>query len=105
MAKANAALHARRRADDDPAHGGRAAHRRGQRQRNHQGAIRAWDEQHVEPIDPDVFRREILPGLAGVSLADMVRATGLSQPYCAMIRRGERVPHARHWGVLRGLVT
>jgi len=35
--------------------------------------------------------------------ADMMDATGLSRPYCATIRRGERVPHARHWGVLRML--
>jgi hypothetical protein len=38
--------------------------------------------------------------LATVSLAAMMRATGLSRPYCAKIRRGAQVPHPRHWEAL-----
>ena len=47
-----------------------------------------------------VFTELIRPKLTQVTLAEMIDATGLSRPYCAMIRRGERVPHARHWQVL-----
>jgi hypothetical protein len=31
-------------------------------------------------------------------------ATGLSEHYCSMIRLGKKVPHARHWGLLRALM-
>ena len=49
-----------------------------------------------------MFTREILPLLEGVSLSKMKAATGLSVTMCAKIRQGY-VPHARHWGNLRGL--
>jgi len=35
----------------------------------------------------------------------LMGATGLSGPYCAVIRRGARVPHPRHWEALRGFVS
>jgi len=54
-------------------------------------------------FDPDTFAEEIQPRLETVSVAAMMRATGLSRPYCTMIRRGGYVPHPRHWGVLAGL--
>ena len=65
----------------------------------------AWEREQSEDFDPDRFGREIAPNLQAVSLVAMMRATGLSRPYCAMIRRGERVPHPRHWGELRELVS
>jgi hypothetical protein len=47
-----------------------------------------------------VFRREILPLIQEVPLRRLVEATGLSLRYCSLIRRGERIPHPRHWHVL-----
>lgn len=41
--------------------------------------------------------------LQDVSLGMMAKATGLSEQYCSLIRRGEYVPHPRHWASL--LVT
>jgi len=70
-------------------------------------ALRAnaeWDRDHSGDADLATFAQEIAPKLAAVSLARMMDATGLSRPYCAMIRRGEKVPHARHWARLRILV-
>jgi hypothetical protein len=46
-----------------------------------------------------------LPKLKTVSLAAMMRATGLSRSYCARIRRGVQVPYPRHWEALRALVS
>ena len=60
-----------------------------------------WDRTHDKP-DPEVFTREILPLLEGVSLSKMKAATGLSVTMCAKIRRGY-VPHPRHWDGLRQL--
>ncbi|MGH2965989.1 MAG: CRISPR-associated endonuclease Cas1 [Solirubrobacterales bacterium] len=83
----------------DPAHGGRAAEIRGRKNAAHQRAVRAWKGGR---LDPAVFEREILPGLRGVPIADMVAATGLSRHYCSLIRLGKRVPHPRHWEAFRG---
>ncbi len=61
---------------------------------------REWDESHPERPDPEAFVREILPGLAGVSITAMAVATGLSESNCSLIRRGRIVPHPRHWSGL-----
>ncbi|MDP9369369.1 MAG: hypothetical protein M3Q03_14030 [Chloroflexota bacterium] len=53
--------------------------------------------------DAEVFRREVLPKLQGVPLGVMAKATGLSEGYCSFIRRGEKVPHRRHWASLARL--
>jgi hypothetical protein len=60
-----------------------------------------WDRMHEKP-DPEVFTREVLPLLQGVSLTKMKAATGLSVTMCAQIKRGQ-VPHPRHWDGLRQL--
>ena len=39
----------------------------------------AWDEANGGEADPEVFRREILPGLQDVSLDAMAEATGLTK--------------------------
>lgn len=64
-----------------------------------------WERKQTGAFDPETFATEIGPKLAAVSLAAMMWATGLSRPYCAMIRRGTRVPHPRHWEALRGVVS
>jgi hypothetical protein len=60
-----------------------------------------WNRTHEKP-GQDVFTREILPLLQGVSLSKMKAATGLSVTMCARTRRGY-VPHPRHWEKLRRL--
>lgn len=77
--------------------------RRASMQRRRQEEI-AWDAAHAgTEIDETVFAREILPGLQIVSLTQMSVATGLSQQYCSLIRRGLKVPHSRHWETFRNL--
>ncbi len=67
--------------------------------------VAAWDRVHGERPDPEVFRREILPGLQGVALARIVVRTGLSLRYASLIRRGEKVPHPMHWEALRAIAS
>jgi len=55
--------------------------------------------------DPDIFRTEILPSLKDIPIRELMNTTGLSNPYCAMIRRGAFTPHTRHWNPLRGLTS
>ena len=44
---------------------------------------------------------EILPSLRDAAIAQLVRATRLSERYSSLIRLGKRVPHPRHWDALR----
>jgi hypothetical protein len=103
VSKAHEVLRKRRLAGDDPAHGGEAAQRRGRRNAATLRANVAWERRQACSFDPATFAEEIRPKFQAVSLAAMMQATGLSRPYCAMIRRGARVPHARHWEALRSL--
>jgi hypothetical protein len=45
--------------------------------------------------------KKVLPTIQDVQLRRLVKATGLLLRYCSQIRRGERVPHPRHWEALR----
>jgi hypothetical protein len=68
-----------------------------QRQRTN----RDWAD---EPDGRD-FKRDILPGLQGVTLRRITEATGLSKRFASQIRRGLAVPHHRHWDGLLALAS
>jgi CRISPR-associated endonuclease Cas1 len=89
-----------RKAGVDPSHGGAAAHRRGETQARRQRERREWDEANSSSSDSERFQRKILPLIQGVPLSELVTATGLSLPYVSQIRRGEKIPHPRHWAAL-----
>lgn len=57
------------------------------------------------PADDRDFRRDILPGLHGVTLRGIMAATGLSKRFVSQIRNGLAVPHRRHWSALAALST
>jgi hypothetical protein len=52
---------------------------------------------------PEEFE-PIRAGLAGVSLADIMAATGCSKSAASQWRSGRYVPAIRHWPALAGLV-
>lgn len=97
-----AKLAALRAVGRDPAHGGTAAGKRRKRHLEQTRAAADWEGERGDAADPDEFRREILPGLQAWSLREIRRRTGLSLRYCSQIRRGEKIPHQRHWEALRG---
>lgn len=103
--KGRARLEDLRAAGKDPARSETANRRRGEKVARAQQAFRQWDAEHGGEASPEVFRREILPGLQTVSLGAMAKATGLSKGYCSFIRRGIKVPHRRHWETIRDLGT
>jgi hypothetical protein len=41
--------------------------------------------------------------IQALPLSDLVRATGLTPGYLSKVRRGEKVPHSRHWLALERL--
>lgn len=55
--------------------------------------------------DPQVFVDEILPHIQDASAGQLSRATGLSRSYCLDVRRGNHVPHPRHWEGFRLAIT
>ena len=73
---------------------------RGQKNAAHQRAVREWEG---ERPDPAVFLTRSCPDCARIPIPALVAATGLSEHYCSLIRLGKKVPHPRHWDVLRGL--
>ena len=52
---------------------------------------------------PEQFRREILPGLSGVKLPEIMAACGVSKTTVSGIRSGRSTPSARHWPALAKL--
>jgi CRISPR-associated protein Cas1 len=97
-----AALARLRKAGSDPAHGGAAANRRAATMRKQQRERADWQPDPTEVNDPAEFTREILPHIQNVPLRRLSAETGLSLRYVALIRRGERVPHPRHWQAFAG---
>ena len=92
-----------RAAGRDPAHGGDAASKRGQANRQHQREIGEWKAAN-ERSTPAILTREILAGLQAVTAGQMAKTTGLSRPYCSMIKRGAYVPHPKHWSAFSDLI-
>jgi hypothetical protein len=50
--------------------------------------------------DPELFRREILPRLRTVPLAEIMAAAACSKASASDYRRGKRTPHVSTWGAL-----
>jgi hypothetical protein len=92
---------AARRADGcDPAHGGETARKRGSQVRTRADELRQWEHMNEQP-DSRLFIETVLPCIESVSVTKLTQATGLSRRYCWLVRKGERVPHARHWEQFR----
>jgi CRISPR-associated endonuclease Cas1 len=88
---------------EDPAHSAGARAKVGATQARRRREEEGWDAEHPERPDPALFREQVLPALEPVSISRIARVTGLSLAYCARIKRGETVPHARWWEMLRVL--
>ena len=91
----------------DPAHGGNAARRRAATNSQRARERSEWERRHVH-IDfnaaREQFRQETLPKLAGFTLGEIVKTTGLSKRYASLIRRGVVTPHPMHFDALIDLV-
>lgn len=91
--------------ENDPAQTSEAKAKRAIAYRARKASAREWLARNPGPHDPAIFRAEILPGLAQVTLPKMMRATGLTSGYCWKIPRGERVPHPMYWSALRKIAA
>ena len=68
-------------------------------------ALSEWDKANPDTVyDPELFRREILPGLASVKLSEIAEAAGCCKASASDIRRGKWTPHVSMWAALAELV-
>jgi len=82
----------------------RAQASRTETQRRNAIAQHAWNNSNGSQISEDIYKREIQPRLAKISISAIASALGVSWSYAADIRRGRRRPHPRHWEKLAKLV-
>lgn len=69
-----------------------------------QASTSEWDKVNPGTVyDPEMFRREILPSLAGVKLFEIVETIGCSKASASEIRRGKWTPHGSSWPALAEL--
>ena len=90
----------------DPRQTPEARSRRGAAIAARKRALREWDQANpgIE-YDPDCFRREVLPCLATVKLADIMAAAGISKGYASNVRAGKFTPHVSTWSALAALAA
>jgi CRISPR-associated endonuclease Cas1 len=79
----------------------RAQRFRAETQRRHEAAKKAWDPaSHPKWLNEEAYRQRILPKLVNVSSANIANALSVTWAYASHIRKGEKLPHPRHWQTL-----
>jgi hypothetical protein len=88
----------------DPAQTPEVRGRRGAAIAARKQALAEWDRANPGvAYDRGLFRRDILPGLATIPLAEIAAAADCSKASASDIRRGKRTPHVSTWVTLREL--
>jgi hypothetical protein len=68
-------------------------------------AQRRWKPEELPKwLDEEFYRREILPRLSSFTVKAIRLAVDVSHPYATLVKRGDRIPHPRHWIRLAELV-
>jgi CRISPR-associated endonuclease Cas1 len=88
----------------DPAQAPEIRGRRGAAIAARKRVLSEWDTANPDTVyDPELFRREILPRLRTVPLAEIMEAAGCCKASASDYRRGKRTPHVSAWGALADL--
>jgi CRISPR-associated endonuclease Cas1 len=78
--------------------------RQAEKQRQHAVALKAWNPLNQPNwLTEKVYRLNIQPRLAGITVPVISSTLGVSEPYAALIRVGRCLPHPRHWRTLARL--
>jgi CRISPR-associated endonuclease Cas1 len=73
--------------------------------RRHAAALKAWHTSDLPNwLNAEVYRRDIQPRLATVTVPAIRQVLEISKIYATHIRSGKREPHPRHWQKLANLV-
>jgi CRISPR-associated endonuclease Cas1 len=79
--------------------------RRGDTQAKQHRALRDWNpNSQPDWLSESVFRSQIQPLLSRIEVPRIAESINVSHPYATSIRRGDRLPHPRHWQNLANLV-
>jgi CRISPR-associated endonuclease Cas1 len=90
----------------DPAQAPEIRGRRGAAIVARKRALTEWDKANTDAVyDPELFRRDILPRLGTVPLAEIMEAAGCSKASASDYRRGKRIPHVSTWPELGKLAN
>jgi len=82
-----------------------AQERRKETKRRHDLARSHWSPSNQPAwFNEETYTKRILPALGSATLSQIAATIGVSIPYASDIRRGRRLPHARHWHALAKLV-
>jgi len=85
-------------------HSAIAEARRSATQARQAKALRKWDPSTIPHwLDEDFYRKEILPRLFTLTVKRLRLAIDVSHPYATLIKRGDKIPHPRHWLALAKL--
>ena len=85
-------------------HSAVAEARRGATQAKQRRASRDWDPTSQPGwLSEAVFRSHIQPLLSRIEVSRIAKSIDVSLPYATSIRRGDRLPHPRHWQNLANL--
>jgi CRISPR-associated endonuclease Cas1 len=77
----------------------RAKHRQSATRRA--GERQAWEMSQATVPSRAVYREEIAPLVTHVPSAVLAEVTGLSSTFLGKVKRGETIPHPRHWASIR----
>jgi len=102
---AGSVARARRRAEGlpDPSQTAEVRARRGASVGRRDAEALAWDAAHPGVVVDATGFAPIREALGAVTVGAISRAVGLSSGYASSVRRGEYVPHPRHWPALADL--
>ena len=71
---------------------------RSEAQQRHAAAQKAWDPAaHPAWLNEEAYRQEIQPLLTSFSTSAIATALGVSWAYASLVRKGQKLPHPRHW--------
>jgi CRISPR-associated endonuclease Cas1 len=88
----------------DPAQAPEVRGRRGAAIAARKRALAEWEQANPGTVhDPEIFRRDILRGLATVKLSEITATTGLSKSSASQVRAGKWTPHVSTWPALAEL--
>jgi len=79
-------------------HSPEARARQAVKQRQHATAVKSWNpSDKPDWLTEEVFREQIQPRLAAITVPTISSTLGDSEPYASLIRAKRYLPHPRHW--------
>lgn len=75
-----------------------ARNRQAEKQHRHAAELKAWNPaDKPDWLTEEVYREQIQPRLATITIPAISSVLGVSEPYASLIRAKRYLPHPRHW--------